>query len=340
MTDPALAVKVPGRGRMYRHPVNDELYPSVTNIIDVLDKPAIPRWAAREVAKFAYANRAALMTMDDGDAAVDFLKGSPYRKRDKAADVGSVVHSAAEALATNGELPALDEVHGPFLDAFLGFVKDFEPKFQIVEGTVFSEKYQYAGTFDFLAWIRDFLILGDHKTGSGVYAEVALQLSALRHAETVWDPKTGELSPMPWADGCIAVHLQPGKATVHVIDAGEVAFQTFLGLRQAWPWVKDNRAVGPVVNAARLFNEFSSGPGEPQLRESGLPSSDSSKTGDGPADSRETEPADPTPDEKSPAAETAGGGADTGSPGTIAVGESLSPAGEPDYESIGRSVAE
>jgi len=65
---------------------------------------------------------------------------------------------------------------------------------------------------------------------------------------------------MPAVDGCIAVHLRPGKSSVHVMDAGEVAFQTFLALGQAWPWVQHNSAVGPVMNLTRLEKELSPAP--------------------------------------------------------------------------------
>jgi len=109
---------------------------------------------------------------------------------------------------------------------------------------------------------------------------------------------------MPAVDGCIAVHLRPGKSSVHVMDAGEVAFQTFLALGQAWPWVNHNTAVGPVVNLTRLEREFSPAPragteGEGEAR--------------GRSHAHEARPVAPFP---------AGDG------------------DEPDYEGIGRSVAE
>jgi len=323
---------------MYRHPLTGDLYPSITNIIDVLEKPWLGRWAAKFVAGAAWDSRFALMKLEDREQAVDMLKGAPWRKTRKAGDLGGDIHAVAEAIAADEKLPPISEEAEPYVDGFLSFVAEFDPAFQILEGTVFNDTHQYAGTFDFLALIEGLLILGDYKTGGGVYDEVALQLAAGRFAEFVWDKHTGELLPMSEIDGCIAVQLQPGKHTVFTVDAGMEAFYAFLGLRGAWPWDKDHTgAVGPRMNKVRLVREFSSGAehatqagaavasatlpapvegspaaetegavGEPQPRASGLPSSDARKTGDGPEDSTGGEPADPT--EQDPAEVTEGEG--------------------------------
>ena len=75
MTTPALAESVRGRGRHYRHPVTGELVPSVTNILSMLNKPALVGWAAREVAVLAATMREALPQMSY-DETVDLLKGA------------------------------------------------------------------------------------------------------------------------------------------------------------------------------------------------------------------------------------------------------------------------
>jgi hypothetical protein len=252
VTEPPLARSVPGKGRLYEHPVTHELMPSVTNVIDVMNKPALPSWAAREVAGAAWDQRAALLAIDDREAAVDLLKGAPWRKRKKAADVGSIVHAVAEALALNEKLPSFSEEEEPYLDGFMAFVADFDPTFLVAEGTVFSETHEYAGTFDFLAVVGGADVLADTKTGKDIYREVALQLAALRNAEELWVKDSGRLKKMPDVDACIALHLKEGDYAVHVIEADDAAFEAFLGLRQAWGWAKSKGGVGPVVNPARF----------------------------------------------------------------------------------------
>src|SRR6266508_5942091 len=210
MTTPPLVVQVPGRGRHYQHPVTQELFPSVTNVIGILDKPALVGWAARESARAAWQNRKALVQINDEEAAVDMIKNAHWRTSSRAASLGESIHETCWALATGAPLPIFSEKAAPYLDQFLQFVSEFDPKFTVVEGTVFSSKYGYAGTFDFLFLLEDtFLVLGDHKTGKGVYPETALQLSALAHADEIWNRDTGELEPMPVTDACIALHLQP-----------------------------------------------------------------------------------------------------------------------------------
>lgn len=254
MSNPPLALSVDGH-RVYQHPVTGELYPSITSIIGVLDKPALVGWAARETASAAWDNREALMQLTDRDAAIDMLKNARYRSMDRAAKIGTTVHAVAEALARDEPLPEFKPEHVPGIDRFLEFVQNFEPTFTLVEATVFSDEHRYAGTVDFACLIDGLLVLGDHKTGKGVYPEVAMQLAAARYAEVVWDRLTGELQPVPDFDGCIAVQLRPEGGTVYLVEAGEAAFRAFLGARQAWPWVEDGEsrgAVGAAMNRTRL----------------------------------------------------------------------------------------
>lgn len=261
MTDPALAVSVPGRGRMYRHPETGELYPSITNIIDVLAKPWLGGWAAKMVAGAAWDSRDALMKIEDRDEAVAMLKGAPYRSRGKKADLGTAVHAVAEASARDEKWPEIPPEAEPYVEGFLSFVQDFAPSWRVLEGTVYNVEHGYAGTFDMLAEIDGLLVLGDYKTGANVYDEVAMQLAAGRYAESLWDPVTGDLSPMPAIAGCIAIHLQPNKYAVYTVNAGAEAFEAFLGLRAAWPWSKDHgNAIGPRTNRVRLVKEFSPAP--------------------------------------------------------------------------------
>ena len=92
MTTPALAQNVKGKGRHYQHP-NGDMVPSVTNVIGILDKPALPRWAAKMVAERAALMKGSLGRMDDGDI-VDTLKAVPWQRSNRAADRGCVAQVA------------------------------------------------------------------------------------------------------------------------------------------------------------------------------------------------------------------------------------------------------
>lgn len=261
MTAPELAEQVPGKGRMYRDPETGDLRPSITNIIDILDKPALVGWSARETAKAAFRRRRALMELDEGDeaGAVEMLKNARFETTGRAAKLGDEIHATAEALARDLELPTYDDRAVPYLDRFLQFVKDFEPVSEGVEVTVFNRTHDYAGTFDWLVRVDGYRILIDHKTGKGVYPEVALQLAALRYGEVAWLRETGDVIPMPRIDACIALWLQPRGYTPFLVDASERAFEAFRGLRRAWPWVNGGNqgAVGAVLNRTRLIRSIS-----------------------------------------------------------------------------------
>ena len=261
MTEPQLAVSVSGRGRMYRHPENNALYPSVTNIIDVLAKPWLAGWTAKMVAGEAWDQRKAIVELADREQAVDMLKGAPYRKRNKAAAIGDLIHKKAEAVAIGMPGPEIPEEAEPIAEAFDLFLAEYQPVFVVREGIIFhghaEDPLRYAGTFDFLAEIGAFVVIGDYKTSPNVYDEVALQLSALLHGHELWDEATGDLRPMPAVDGAIAVNLRPRELKVHLVDAGDAAFHAFTGLRMTWDWDKEHTgAVGPAMNLARLEREL------------------------------------------------------------------------------------
>src|SRR5665647_1031050 len=96
------------------------LYPSVTTILQIKDKPALVGWAKRETAACAVRNLDVLerMVRSGGpQAAVDWLKRIPDYARDASADLGSAVHAAAEAISRGEAVPVADEVQ-PFVAAY------------------------------------------------------------------------------------------------------------------------------------------------------------------------------------------------------------------------------
>lgn len=230
MTEPALAFNVRGRGRHYRHPVTGEEVPSVTNVIGVLDKPALPRWAAKVVAEQAWLLRGTLDELGR-DEAVDVLKGAPWRKSTRAADRGTTIHDYLHARAQGVEPPELEGEAAKYRKAADGFLDLMKPEFLMTETTVFGAGY--AGTFDFIARFGDRVVLGDYKTSKDLYPEVALQLAAIANAdEAVVD---GEIVSLPVVDECWGVLLTPSRFVVKRVDV-EGAFGAFLAALELWHW--------------------------------------------------------------------------------------------------------
>ena len=244
MTSPKYAKHVPGKGRMYVHPVTGEEVPSVTNCIDVLSKPALPRWAAKETAQAAWKMRHSLDAMGETEA-VDVLKGSPWRNSGRAADRGTSIHDYLEAAADGRHVELSGEAWN-YKAAADEFLETYRPTIHLTEFSVFGDGY--AGTADFLADIDGRLVVGDYKSSKALYPEIALQLAAIRYANTVFGPD-GEFDPMPEVDGCVGVLLTPDGCEVREIDAGPEAFQAFLACLTAWRWRKAGNPVGDVLPA-------------------------------------------------------------------------------------------
>jgi len=245
MSTPALAHNVRGRGRHYTHPVDGQDVPSITNVIGVLSKEALPRWAAKMVAEQAWKMRHSLDGLGE-DEAVDVLKGSPWRNSGRAANRGTSVHDYLEAAANGDPLPTLEGDAARYQKAADEFLSEWEPTFHRTEFTVFGDGY--AGTGDLMARMGGRLVLGDYKTSKALYPEIALQLAALRYAPTIaYDDES--VYPMPEVDGCVGVLLTPDGVQVREIDAGPDAYKAFMACLAAWRWRKGPNPVGAEVEA-------------------------------------------------------------------------------------------
>jgi hypothetical protein len=233
MTTPKLAEQVRGKGRMYRDPRDNRMKISVTNAQGALSKPALPRWAAIEVAKTAYKMRHALAEMEEGEA-VDMLKGSPWSTANRAADRGSSVHELLEVLTRGGKGFDLSGEASDYQPQIMQFLSEHEVEPWYTEVTVFGE--DYAGTADFIGLLDGIPVVMDYKTGKKkLYDDVALQLSALRYAE-VMVTDDGEVLPMPDTAAGVGVLIKPSGYEIREVADPEFAFQTFLSLLEVRKW--------------------------------------------------------------------------------------------------------
>src|SRR5690606_26268356 len=126
---------------------------------------------------------------------------------ERAARLGTEIHAEIDAFVLGTPRPEPDPLLRPFIEQFRLFLDAFHPEFEASEITVWNRTQKFAGTLDWIARIGNRLILGDNKTGSGVYPDAALQLSAYRFAEFM--VVGGEEQPMPEVDGCAILHLRP-----------------------------------------------------------------------------------------------------------------------------------
>lgn len=244
------------RGRMYVWPPtgdNPRSYISVTNALGAIPKKALVYWAAKEVANAAVSKYDLLggMIEDNPEDAVKWLKGAPWGNRDRAADMGTAIHSVAE-LDAEGQSGDADEIIAslpPDAQAKARQVRDCLDRLPVriehTEAVVYSDDYGYAGTLDFIVSTDDEELLSrlphegtapdgrayfiaDLKTGKGVYPEVALQLAAYRHATHMVDLANVTRVDVPEVHGGFVIHPTEKSWAIIPVACGIDAFRDFL----------------------------------------------------------------------------------------------------------------
>ncbi len=124
-----------------------------------------------------------VLSFDEFKALIrDKFSGLDYREtRDKAGDIGTLVHAAIEANLSGAPLPVLDSIPHKAYRAFLRWqaqnnIEIIEQEIQLV-----SEEHRYGGTLDAIGIAEDEYVLLDWKTSKGVYKNYLLQLAAYAH---------------------------------------------------------------------------------------------------------------------------------------------------------------
>ncbi len=244
------------RDERHRYSWNDGgKVPGVTTVIKSLDKSGpLVGWAKRETAACAIRNLPLLtqMVADGGPvAAVEWLKRTPDYQRDTAADLGTRVHALAEAISR--KIPVeVDAQTEPFVTAYLRWQAAYKPVVLNAEYMVYSETHRYGGTADMAARINGEVWLIDIKTGSGAYAETALQLAGLHNAD--WAGRTDDPKKyaIPKATRFGVLHVRPEQAELIPYDVTGDEFLAFLSCRYLTDWLEQRAPVikVPVKEAA------------------------------------------------------------------------------------------
>jgi hypothetical protein len=211
--------------------------PGVTTLLNGgLPKPALVNWAARAVAEFVadHPDDIEALRRLGRDAMVAGLKGAHHTERDTAAAKGTAVHAIAEKLA-HGDTVDVPEHLWPHVNAYTKWLDEFDVQPVLIERTVASRAWQYAGTFDLYAkfgrgeWAGRTALL-DLKTGKAIYGEVSLQLAAYARAEVYLDDTNTE-QPLPPIDCTAVVHCTPQDCvmfpTAHTTETIDEQFKLF-----------------------------------------------------------------------------------------------------------------
>lgn len=148
-------------------------YPSVTTILKVLAKPELTYWIKKVTAEEA------VRTMD-----VKQGINATQKVMEDAGGEGSMAHNLIDeywrGIKYNKQNQG--EKVQAYLTAFEEFVKVHKPVCITSEGTVYSHKGKYAGTYDGVFEIAGEKWLIDWKTSNGIYWDHKIQIIAYKHA--------------------------------------------------------------------------------------------------------------------------------------------------------------
>lgn len=226
--------------------------PSVTTILDVVNKPAIAPWMAKMERLYLLNALRDILTdpkhPGDPDAIIKSVealakeKKAGEKEKGKAAEIGSAAHALIEwftkcelGLPGPAEPPAApDAAHWAFM-AWQDWARKVNFKPMESELVLYSTQHGYIGTADTIAYVNDVLTLVDYKTGKAVYREAHLQNVAYRsgYAETHGgDWLAGLVLRLPKVD--TDPEFEPVEVT-----AGPEALPAFLGFKAGWEWLRE-----------------------------------------------------------------------------------------------------
>lgn len=216
----------------HRYKLDGAWVPGVTTILGVLNKPALTKWAAREVAEYVADHREAVehLYLSGRGPMVAALKEMPWQRRDDAATRGTNFHDIAERIARGEEVDVPDHLVG-LVESCLQFMEDYSiGDDAIPEVCVGSREHRYAGKVDLLANEA----IWDYKSGKRIYASTAFQLTGYARAEFMCDGSGGPESPLPPIRAAYGVHIREDGYDVHPLAFGDDVWEEFLAIRRSF----------------------------------------------------------------------------------------------------------
>ncbi len=240
---PATSPKSSWRDRFYT--IDGHRLPSVTTVLDIIAKPALGPWYAKEERR--YFETAMLEVLSRPGArdpefvltavaeAVTGVKAAD-REKQKAAAIGTAVHAGIEWELRRhlgedaGPAPRLPEAAAWAVESWKDWARNVNLEPLAIERTVYCLACGYAGTLDLYARVKGLLTVLDWKSGRAIYPEAFLQNLAYRHAATG--------AGLPSAQGLIVrlpKHLEHPAWEVMPVPA-TLTLEDFLAALRLWRW--------------------------------------------------------------------------------------------------------
>jgi hypothetical protein len=240
----SLASKAAPYDRARFYTIDGHKLPSVTTILDVLEKPGLMWWAANMERR---AMETALLEVLTSPGAKDpewvlgemakKLTGAKafLREQDKAKTIGTATHAWIEWRTRQmlGEKvtaePVIPDAAMVAVEAWKDWATEVNFTPICAERTIYCVNCGYAGTLDWIAKVRGMITLGDYKTAKAIYPESYLQNVAYRHAAAKCGLETaqGLVLRLPKTLDDPAFEAAP---------VPQIPLEDFLAVKQAWEW--------------------------------------------------------------------------------------------------------
>ena len=171
--------------------------PSVTTVLDVIAKPALAPWYAKQERRYFETAMLEVLSKPGArdpeyvlSAVVDAIGGvkAADREKQRAATIGTAIHAGIEwQLRTclgedAGAEPVLPDAATWAIESWKDWAKSTALEPLAIERTVYCEACGYAGTLDLYARVEGVLTVLDWKSRRAIYPEAFLQNAAYRHA--------------------------------------------------------------------------------------------------------------------------------------------------------------
>ena len=189
------------------------VYPGVTTVLRVIDKPALQQWRPDCVAAKAVANIDALLNRSPEEG-YEYLRFASDEARNDRAEIGTEIHSWIAADLGFGFYPEVESHEVEQMIAVwetFRFEHDINPKWS--ERTLFNHSERVGGTGDLQAdidGIEDVLV--DYKSSRHTYDDNFMQIAGLMNSET----EVYELDRDVWYEGTFVkpkrgaiIHIRP-----------------------------------------------------------------------------------------------------------------------------------
>lgn len=215
----------------YKNIGSNDWIASVTGICGILDKSTPFLLASHKMIKAYLMDNwkdGVIYSPELKTGIIEEAIGQFFKKRDKAADSGTLVHewcaSYIEAKLNGLPDPVMpsDETILNGAMAFLEWVNAHHVVFHASERMIYSKEHNYVGLLDAIATVDGKKRMVDFKTGAGVYPDHYFQVSAYRAA---YEEETGEK-----LENSIILHFnkETGEFTSKEATAHDEDFQAFV----------------------------------------------------------------------------------------------------------------